>query len=225
MLKTLFFLHLLFGLHPPVSKSLAVQSSSSINLSEIRDVVYTPQGNLFSGKIVIEPRHFQRDSPPVLVIPVKNGMFEVALISTSTVFPSESYTVTYTEESGTTWTELWRVPVGNRLSLKDVRIATPNLGGKPMNSVDNPNLPRDISFPLPMVDIAGLSSQLDTIATSLTQITNSSNALSSAILSLHNLQIIKNETPAGPVNGTNTVFTLANTPLAGAFQLCSTVSD
>jgi prefoldin subunit 5 len=219
MLNILFLCLPLFVLQPAVSTLQTSRASSPANLSEIRDVVYTPAGNPFTGKITIEPQHFEHVSPPILVVPVNDGMLRITIVSTSSTIALESYIVTYTGESGTSWTEVWRVPSGNHLGLKDVRVSAPIATSKPVDIGSDPNTAKDISLPLPMADIAGLGAQLNSINTSLATIANTTNGLNSTISMLQSLQIVRNEIPRGVINGSNTTFTLANTPTANSVSV------
>jgi hypothetical protein len=48
---------------------------------------------------------------------------------------------------------------------------------------------------------------------------NSATSLNTTVGALGTLQVSRGETPSGLVNGTNAVFTVANTPIAGTFSL------
>lgn len=74
---------------------------------------------------------------------------------------------------------------------------------------------KDVSLPLPISDVTGLSTSLSSINNSVTGLTNTVTALSASITTLSGIVTVSGETPAGTINGTNASFTLASSPLNG----------
>jgi len=73
---------------------------------------------------------------------------------------------------------------------------------------------RDISLPLPINDVAGLSAALNGINNSVSTLTVTANTLTPEVAQLTSVVTINGEVPAGAINGTNGTFTLHNLPLA-----------
>jgi uncharacterized protein YoxC len=75
--------------------------------------------------------------------------------------------------------------------------------------------PKDITLPIPISDVAGLSAALNSINTSVTSINNTVASLSANITTLNGIALVSGETPAGPINGANLSFTVASSPING----------
>lgn len=214
MLAVLLGVHSLLLLPTTTAPEIFGQvGSPNSNISSLRDVIYDLEtGYPFDGTITLEPQHFDHGEPPVLVIPVSDGMLSVKLIPTdSPSTPLAEYTATYSPVGRSNrWIETWRVPNSDRLSLKDVRTSGPPASITAKSHEANSN--RDVTLPIPIIDVSGLSSTLNTINTSLTTLSNTVGSIIASIGAIQNAQVIRGELPKGVINGTNVIFTLANLP-------------
>jgi hypothetical protein len=195
---------LLVGLASTCSAAAAMPGQSSF-----RDVIYTPQGQPFSGTISFVPEGFPTDDrPPELIVPVSDGMLSVKLAATASS-PDAKYIVTYIETDRVAkWTEIWQVPNGDRLSLNDVRA----------NAADDANSQKAITLPVPMSGISGLATAISQTNALLTNLTTKINSLSAG-LQPYDVTKIVGEAPTGAINGSNGTFSLANTPVSGSLEL------
>ncbi|MFN3323916.1 MAG: hypothetical protein ACK5AZ_10505 [Bryobacteraceae bacterium] len=209
--------------------------SAAPTLTTIQDTLYKADGTLFSGFAFVEWKGFQVDGSSNVatqsaVVPIINGVLYVQLAPTTTVSPSAYYTVRYNSDGRIQFTETWVVPLSPvPLKLKDVRIAAPPPGS---GGVIPPPVMTQVTIP----DVIGLSEELAVrpprgvgFAPSRAAVINSAGALESAVGNLADCvrvdgtsgpcgtpgsgpQFVDNETPAGLINGTNAVFTLADAP-------------
>jgi len=198
-------------------------------LSQIQDTVYTPSGALFNGTAVIT---WTGASSPVggapapynTTVNIYSGALSVLLVPSTTANPPANYQVVYNSSDGsTTWTETWQVPPSSSpLRLSQVRVAagTPP-GGSSGSTITIPEITglNDYLSSLSgsLATLTALVNSLDTsVATtnaSIATLTNQVNAITSGSTTA---SFSDAETPGGAVNGSNTTFTLANTP--GAAQ-------
>ena len=205
-----------------VARILTAQSITEVSnsaFSRIRDVVYEPGGRPFSGTLSLLPVNFGASNPPLVVVQVNDGLLSVTVVPTPSSSPLASYTATYmVKDSPTSWVEHWRVPLSDRLSLRDVR--TPALDAPPRQAVSTTaDIDKDVTLPLTIGDVTGLNTSLNAINSSLTSLANSESLMNIAVGSAANKQIIRGETPAGVLDGTNATFTLAYPPIANSVAL------
>jgi hypothetical protein len=221
LLSTVLAFHSLFALIV-VSRFSAAQSitqASNAVFSKIRDVVYEPGGRPFSGTISLRPEQFGVSTPPLVVIPVDDGLLSVMLVPTTPNSQLASYAVTYSaKDSPTSWVERWRVPQSDHLSLRDVRIP-PLEGTTALAERKGSDIDRDVTLPLTISDVSGLNAALNTIRSSLTSLANSESAMITAVGSAANTKFVRGEVPTGVLNGVNAIFTLANSPVANTVSL------
>ena len=170
------------------------------SVTAVRDVVYTPDGQAFTGFVQIAPEeHFGATHLPTITVPVEDGLLSLRLAAT--VPDKPPYVVTYRGSNGSTWTEIWLVPSKTHASLNDVRFPQINASES-----------KDITLPIPINDVAGLSAALSNLNSSLGSLAANVNSLTSAVQNSTATMTIRGETPAGALDGSNVTFTLANTP-------------
>ncbi len=176
----------------------------------IRDAVYQPNGEAFEGAIKIVPNGFPSAArPPTVSVPVQDGMLLVRV--TPTLSTGASYKVSFLSSNGSTsWIETWHVPASSRLHLADVR-AEGDAG-----SLESP---KTISVPIPITGVVSLSSSLSHINSSLGTLGTTLSTLSSSIQTVLSNTLILGETPAGSINGGNSIFVLVNAPSADTLRL------
>jgi len=206
-------------------------------LTTIEDRLYKADGTPFQGFLLIEWQSFvAQDSSNIatqqLAVPVVNGLVHTRLVANST---NSSYTVRYTSDGKIQFQEVWVVPQSTvTLRLKDVRAATTSGG----STVTPPQQQTQVLES----DVAGLladlatrplraatyapsravyidpTGALDAVVGNLTdcvRVDGTSGACGTGSSSSSGPGFIDGETPAGLVNGSNTVFTLANQPSPG----------
>jgi hypothetical protein len=203
-------------------------------LTTIQDVLYRADGTRFNGTIQIQWNSFQAgDTSEIatanLTLPIVNGVLNVQLVPTTTATAGAQYNVSYSNSAGVLFTQIWAVPPSTTpLRVSNVLLST--------GSVVGPAAITGTST-IPIGDVAGLSNELSIRPTEgvgyaigraaiidqagmidgaagnpgdCVRVDGSSAACGGNVL--QNFLYSDNETPNGPVNGTNTTFTLANTP-------------
>ena len=199
------------------------------SLTQVQDTVTTPSGTPFNGTVVISWTGGSVTSgttPFNTDVTISNGVLSVALVPTTTITPVAYYQAVYNSSDGlTTWTETWAVPP----SATPVKLSQIRVTGTPTGSGGGTS-----SDQITINDVSGLSTDLSAIDSSLSSISNVTTGLNSLIVNLTNTvtnlgstvsslsagnvvgKFIDDETPSGTINGTNTVFTLANTPVSAS---------
>jgi len=213
--------------------------SAQPQLTQIQDTVYRGDGQPLDGYAIIQWQSFLSSDSSLVAAYSKNvrifrGVLGVSLVPTTTAATGAYYLVRYVNNSGRIQsTEYWGVkPSTTPLKIRDVRLVGPPTGGQPVNSPVT--APVEVTIP----DVAGLSDELaarprkalgyepsralatnssgDIIAvlgepTDCVRVDGTSGACGTG--GGGNVPgFVDQETPAGLVNGTNTVFTLANAP-------------
>jgi len=209
-------------------------------LTTIQDTLYKADGTAFSGFVLIGWQSFEgADSSNIatsnLTVPIVNGVLSVQLAPNT---GGSSYAVRYVSESKAQFWETWVVPVSvTPVGLQDVRVAVaPSFSGSgsggsggstgqdtqiPESSVvgllsDLAMRPQRGAGYAPSqavyIDSAGL---LEAVSGSLTDCVRV-NGTSGPCGSSTGPGFADGETPAGLLNGTNAVFTLANPPSPAA---------
>ena len=205
-------------------------------LTTIQDVLYRADGDRFSGVVVINWKTFEASdasniAAEVARVTVTNGNLFVKLVPTTTANPPATYSVQYSSAGKTQFSETWVVPPSSVvLRVRDVRLAP--------GAVATPGPPSQTT--VQMTDVVGLQSALSLrlamgtgFATSRTAVINSIGGVDGAVGSLSdcvhvdgtsgpcgsgggtttsNAAFVDSEVPGGALNGSNSVFTLANTP-------------
>ena len=211
-----------------------VRLQAAPQLSTIQDVLYKADGTKFSGVAFIEWKSFQAaDNSNIatqsVTVPIVDGVLRVRLVPTANASAGAHYTIRYSADGRIQFTENWNVPASSvPLRLKDVR-SDAAAGG--------------IIAPaaLTITDITGLQSALDARPAMALAYANSRALKSNATGSLEAVQgnltdCVKvdgtsgpcgstgssgpafndAETPAGLINGSNSIFTLAASPTPAA---------
>ncbi|MBI3209993.1 MAG: hypothetical protein HYZ37_14000 [Candidatus Solibacter usitatus] len=204
-------------------------------LTTIEDTVYRADGRRFDGTVSIEYRSFlAADSTLVAAysknIRVVNGALRASLVPTTTASAGAYYLVRYNINGRLQFTEFWSIPQSaTAVKLKDIRLSGPAMGGGALTA------PAGVSN-VTIGDVAGLTEELQqrirkaiSYSPSRTAVINLVGDLDSAVgdptdcvrvngtagpCNVTNApSFVDGETPAGLVNGTNAVFTLADAPV------------
>lgn len=202
-------------------------------LTTIQDTLYRADGTRFSGTMFIRYNSFLAgDANNVatanLTLPIVNGTLRVRLVPTTTASAGAQYTVTYNSQGVNQFTEVWAVPPSTvSLRVRDVRVSSGTVVG-----------PSPILTPIQITDVVGLSNELTVrpmkgvgFGISRAAVINSAGQIDAASGSLGDCVRVDGssgpcgtggggggssfadaEIPAGVVNGSNTVFTLASSP-------------
>jgi hypothetical protein len=200
--------------------------AQSGTLSPIQDTVYTSAGVPFNGTVVITwtgTTSTSGTAPFNTSVKISNGVLSVQLAPSTNITPVAYYQAVYNSSDGlTTWTETWAVPPSSTpLTLSQIKVN--NTGGSGGGGGTT-------TGQIQISQVLGLSSDLNAINSSLgtfnsvTQslnllisnltntVTNLGNTVGNLAAGTTNANFVDGETPAGSVNGSNSVYTLANTP-------------
>ncbi len=164
--------------------------SSQPVLTSIQDMVYLADGSRFNGLVYIEWKSFDTSNGAVIgqyskVIRIVDGLLQAKLAPTATT-TNAYYTVKYSSGGRVLFTEVWAVPQSSTLlKLRDVRA---------------------ILLPGGFVSGPGSSGGGGTGG-------NTGGNSGGGIGGDTSGSFIDAETPAGLINGSNQVYTLAGTPL------------
>jgi hypothetical protein len=219
----------------------AVSALAAPPLTTIQDTLYNADGTLFVGSAEFAWRSFTASDGSYIVmnqtsLRIVNGALKVRLVPTANATSVAYYTVRYTSDGRTMFTESWVVPAsGTALRVADVRVAAPPGGG---GSSGGGGTPSTVS----MSDVAGLTEALAARPTRGQGFTpgraafiDDTGALSSVTGSLGDCirvdgtagvcgsgsggtgpTFVDMEVPAGAINGSNALFTLAYSPAPAA---------
>ncbi len=200
-------------------------------LAAISDTLFNADGTFFNGVVVISWPSFEAsDTSNVAAgtqnIPIKNGSLYVQLIPTTNADTAAVYTVQYTSFGVTQFSEAWAVPPSSILPyrVRDVRLAAGSVSG---------SAPAAATI-ITIGDVTGLQSALNVrppVGTAFTisrsAVIDATGAIDGAIGNpgdcLHvdgtsgpcasvSTTFVDSEVPSGTINGSNTIFTLANVP-------------
>jgi hypothetical protein len=199
-------------------------------LATVQDTLYKADGSRFNGFLLIEWHSFQAaDSSEIathnVTSQIVNGVLRVRLVPNAS---GTSYTVRYVSDGKIQFQETWFVPASSvALRLRDVRVATVGPYEPPPEQLD---IPESNVIGL-VADLAARPVKGAGYAPSRAVYADASGALEVVIGNLGDCVRVDGtagpcgsgggstgpgfvdfETPAGLVNGTNTVFTLANPP-------------
>lgn len=211
-------------------------------LTTIQDTLYRADGTRFSGTMFITYNSFLAgDTSNIatanLTLPIVNGTLRVQLVPTTTASAGAQYTVTYNSQGINQFTETWAVPPSaSALRVRDVRISSGTVIGPP-----------PVTTPVQISDVVGLSNELSVrpmkgvgFGIGRAAVINQAGQIDAASGNLGDCLRVDGssgpcgsggggtagssfadaEVPAGAVNGSNTVFTLASTPSpAGSLEL------
>lgn len=210
-------------------------ASAAPLLTTIEDVLYKADGSVFGGVVFIEWKSFQAaDSSNIathsLTAPITNGVLRVQLVPTTNALSGAYYSVRYYSDGRIQFDERWSVPPSaTPLRLKDVRITGSAAPGS--------TLPPATQTQIQESDVVGLVADLAArplkgpeYAPSRAAYINESGMLDAVSGNLADCVrvdgtsgpcdlntstgpgFVDGETPAGLVNGSNTVFTLSQIP-------------
>jgi len=204
-------------------------------LSTIEDVLYKADGTKFSGVVFIEWKTFQAaDKSTIatqsLAVPIQDGVLRVRLVPTTNATPAAYYSVRYHSDGRVQFAETWAVPPSSTvLRLRDVRVLSLS---QQTGTIQPPAQQTEIQES----DVVGLLEDLEIrpvkgpgYAASRVAFINETGALEAVMGSVTDCVrvdgtagpcgtgsggpgFVDGETPAGPVDGTNTVFSLNNIP-------------
>ena len=209
-------------------------ASAQPTLTTIQDTLYRADGTRFNGTLYITYDSFNAgDAANIatanLAVPIVNGSLRIQLVPTTTASAGAQYQVLYNSAGATQFTEQWAVPPSSTpLRVRDIRVGDGSVVGpapvvSPVQISDVVGLQneleirpmRGVGFGLGRAAIINSSGQLDAAAGSLTdciRVDGSSGACGSGGGGGVYGAFQDNETPAGTINGSNTTFTLVNTP-------------
>jgi len=211
-------------------------------LTQIQDVLYRADGVPFTGAVTITWRSFvasDTTSIPanVLTVQVTDGVLRLQLVPTTNASAGAYYTVRYTVDGRTQFSETWAVPPSAApVGLKDIRVATAPGGGTTGGGSTGTVLLSDVvglaealndrpqkgpSFAInriALINNLGRLVGVGGLATDCVRVDGSTGACGSGGGSA--IGFIDMETPAGVMNGVNSVFTLGQAPSpAGSLHL------
>lgn len=216
------------------STFLATCALAQSTLTQVQDTVYTPNGTLFNGTVVIT---WLGSSSPTGTSPapyntsvkIYNGALSVLLVPSTTATPPADYQAVYNSSDGlVTWTETWQVPPSSTpLTLSEVRVS--GSGSTSGGGTGGGNTGGTVAI----AQVTGLSSFLSALNSSVANLTAMVNALNTTITNMSSSITTLNtevnglssgttnaifqdaETPGGTIDGNNTSFTLAYAPAGG----------
>ncbi len=202
-------------------------------LTTIQDVLYRADGTRFTGTMFIRYNSFlagdtSNIATASLTLPIVNGVLRVQLVPTTTASAGAQYTVTYNSQGIDQFTEIWAVPPSTiPLRVRDVRVSSGTVIG-----------PQPVLAPVQISDVTGLTNELSIrpmkgvgFGIGRAAVINQAGQIDAASGNLGDCvrvdgssgpcgggggaaggSFADGEIPAGAVNGTNTVFTLASAP-------------
>jgi len=199
-------------------------------LTTIQDVLYKADGTPFNGTAFIEWKSFVAvDNSYIarhnLTVPVVKGILRVQLVPTTNAIPPTSYSVRYNSEGRIQFEETWVVPPSaTPLKLKDVRVVgaavTPPPPATEIQESDVVGLLTDLEI-RPVKGIGygpsraafiGATGALEAVIGDLTDCVRVDGTSGPCGGPGAGLEFVDGESPTGLVNGSNTAFTLGNTP-------------
>jgi hypothetical protein len=227
-----------------VSAIVTTCALAQSNLTQVRDTIYNSDGSPFNGTVVITWVGFSTPtsgsvSPLSTSARIYNGALSVLLVPSTTAAAGSYYQVVYYSSDGTTtWSEQWSVPPSsNPLSVSGVRTSS-GTGTGTGGGTGSSGGGTYATLPIAISQVTGLGADLNTIDNSIASLTTTVTGLSSTVTSLSNIvaalqssgggtpsgqintAFVDGETPAGTLDGTNTVFALNQAPTpAGSLEL------
>jgi hypothetical protein len=220
---------------PRLSMAAALLASAALAapaLTTIQDVLYKADGTRFNGTLTVTWRSFQSADNSTIVqqsatVKVTDGNLRVQLVPSASGTPAIFYSVTYNSDGRIQFKETWSVPSsGTPVHLRDVRVnpAAATTGGAPAPE----------TAAVAESDVTGLVADLENrplkgagFAPNRVAIVNSMGALETALGAENDcvhvdgssgpcgapaVSFVDSEAPAGIVDGSNAVFSLAATP-------------
>jgi hypothetical protein len=216
---------------------LASFAFAAPTLTTIQDTLYTANGRRFNGSVTVSWTSFQAGSSSVISqatnVSVIDGNLFVRLVPSTNANPPGYYTVSYASNGQVQFTEIWAVPPSaTALSVHDVRIGTTSAGsgatGSTGSGADTGTGPiseasvtgligdlaaRPIKGPafapnaIALVDGSGFLGTVSGNAGDCVHVDGSAGPCGNL-----SGNFVDGDTIAGPVNGSNTTFTLSAVP-------------
>jgi hypothetical protein len=202
-------------------------------LTTIQDTLYRADGTRYNGTLFINWDAFQGgDTSNIatanITLPIVNGVLRVSLVPTTTASAGAQYNVTYNMNGINQFAQVWAVPPSTiPLRVRDVLVSQGSVVGPP-----------PVTAPVQISDVVGLANSLALtaqkgvgFALDRTAVINGSGQIDGASGSLSDCVHVDGssgpcgagsvvlpgfsdfEIPAGAVNGSNAVFTLAFPPV------------
>jgi hypothetical protein len=220
-----------------VAMAAASLAAAQPALTTIQDTLYKADGSRFTGTVYITWSSFVSGEAASiatanLTLPIVNGALRVRLVPTTTASAGAHYEVRYNSRGINDFTESWAVaPSSVTLRIRDVRISQGTVVGPP-----------PVLSPVQIPDVVGLQNELALrppkgagFGIGRTAVINSAGQIDAASGNLNDCVRVDassggcgsgsggmvpafadGEVPAGPVNGTNLVFSLAFLPSPAA---------
>jgi len=202
-------------------------------LSTIEDVLYKADGSKFNGVAFVEWKSFQAANfsniaTHSVTVTIRDGAIRVQLVPTTNASPGAYYSVRYHSDGRIEFDEIWAVPPSAvPLKLSDVRVATPLSGGQVV--------PPQAQTEIQESDVVGLIDDLAIrplmgpgFAPSRAVYISDTGTLEAVQGSLEDCVrvdgtagpcgagagpgFVDAEIPAGLIDGSNTIFALADVP-------------
>jgi len=205
-------------------------------LTPINDILYTADGQRFTGTLFISWNSFQAAdgsnvASSIITRPIVNGVLRVQLAPTTNGSAGAQYNIAYNSRGRTQFTEIWAVsPSSLPLRVRDVRVSTGTVVG-----------PEAVTSPVQIGDVVGLVNELAvrpmrgvSYAIGRAAIINQAGQIDGAAGNLGDCvrvdgssgpcgsggglvpQFADGETPAGAIDGSNTSFLLNFAPSPAA---------
>jgi hypothetical protein len=218
----------------------AGMASGQPALTTIQDILYRADGTRFTGTMFITYDAFQAgDTSNIatanLTLQIVNGVLNVQLVPTTTASAGAQYNVTYNSQGINQFTQVWAVPPSTvTLRIRDVLVSQGSVVGPP-----------PLTSPVEISDVVNLTNELAVrptegagFAIGRAAVIDTSGLIDGASGNLGDCVHVDGssgpcgsggggvlpsfsdgETPAGAVNGTNAMFTLAFSPSPAAALL------
>lgn len=214
--------------------TLGLRLQATPALSTISDTLFSANGSRFRGVVSISWPNFEAAdmsavTAQMMQLTITNGNLYVQLVPTTNALSPAIYTVVYTSQDGTQYTEAWAVPPSILpLRVSDVRVAPGAVTGSApasdtaiaisnVTGLQNALNIRPISgtgFAVSRAAVIDSTGAIDGAVGNLTDcihVDGTSGACGSGTSGMTG-SFIDSEIPTGAVNGSNATFTLANVP-------------
>lgn len=208
-------------------------------LTTIQDTLFNADGTLFHGSLTIQWTTFDANNIGTIVqqsktVTVVNGNLLVQLVPNSTAQPPANvYTVQYQSDGREQFAETWAVPVSTfALKVAEVRTGSQVISGAAGGSISS-------GSPIPESSVVGLQADLGQrplkgagFGTNAVAIVDDDGMIETAVGDPGECVFVDGttgpcgqpaysdaEVPGGAIDGVNSIFTLANTPLGSSLML------
>jgi hypothetical protein len=216
---------------------LGAPAQAAPPLTQIHDVLYKADGSPFTGSATISWRSFvAADSSNIptnsINVQVVGGLLRVRLVPTTNAAGGAYYIVRFNADGKTQFTELWAVPPSAvPVAVKDIRIPSPpgssvtpppsvvqmaDVTGLVEALADRPT--KSIGFAPNRVAFIDDTGEIAAVSGSPSECVRADGTTGPCGASA-GIGFVDLETPAGAVNGINSVFTLAQAPAPAASLL------